>query len=133
MAGLNKAMVIGNLGKDPELRTTGSGKSVCNFSVATNESWKDASGEKQERTEWHRIVVWGPQAEACGKYLAKGRQVYVEGRIQSREWEDNDGNKKYTTEIIANSVVFLSDGGGKGKSGGRQEPPPIDDTDDIPF
>ena len=90
MAGLNKAMVIGNLGKDPELRTTGSGKSVCNFSVATNESWKDASGEKQERTEWHRIVVWGPQAEACGKYLAKGRQVYVEGRIQSREWEDND-------------------------------------------
>ncbi len=120
MASLNKVFLIGNLGADPEVRYTSSGSAVANFRIATSEVWNDRNGERQERTEWHRIVVWGKQAEHCGEYLRKGRSVHVEGRIQTREWEDRDGNKRYTTEIVANSVTFLgsrSDGGG-GQGGG---------------
>ena len=113
MAGVNKAIVVGNLGIDPELRYTQSGAAVCNLRVATAESWTDKSGEKQERTEWHNIVVFGRQAENCEKFLKKGRQVYVEGRLQTRSWEDKEGNTRYTTEIVANTVQFLGgrDGG----------------------
>lgn len=144
MGSVNKAIILGNLGKDPELKYTPAGKAVCNFSVATNEVWKDKSGEKKEKVEWHRVVVWGDQAENCSKYLTKGCSVYVEGRIQTRSWDDKDGNKKYTTEITADRIVFLgggkddegggrSSGGGKSSGGGgRNEPPPPDDSD-IPF
>ena len=121
MAGVNKAILVGNLGRDPELRTTPNGQSVVNFTLATSESWTDKSGERVERTEWHRIVVWGKTAEMCAQYLSKGRTVYVEGRIQTREWEDKDGNKRYTTEINANTVNFIgprASGGGGGDSGG---------------
>jgi single-strand DNA-binding protein len=158
MAGsVNKAIVIGNLGKDPEVRFTPGGQAVANFSVATNESWKDKNGQAQERTEWHRIVVWGKLAELCGEYLKKGRSAYVEGRLQTREWTDKEGKKNYTTEIVANQVVFLGgrDGGGMGGGGGvggggrgRDDfggPPPADEfggpgpssgggpDEDIPF
>ena len=156
MAGsVNKAIVIGNLGKDPEVRFTPGGQAVANFSVATNESWKDKNGQAQERTEWHRIVVWGKLAELCGEYLKKGRSAYVEGRLQTREWTDKEGKKNYTTEIVANQVVFLGgrDGAGGGMGGGgggrgRDDfggPPPGDDfgapgpssgggaDEDIPF
>ncbi len=120
MAGVNKAILVGNLGRDPELRTTPNGQSVVNFTLATSENWTDKSGERVERTEWHRIVVWGKTAEMCAQYLSKGRTVYVEGRIQTREWEDKDGNKRYTTEINANTVNFIGPrtGGGGGDSGG---------------
>lgn len=120
MAGVNKAILVGNLGRDPELRQTPNGQAVVNFTLATSESWTDKSGERQERTEWHRIVVWGRQAEMCNQYLSKGRTVYVEGRIQTREWEDKDGNKRYTTEINASNVTFIgprTDGGGAGGGG----------------
>ncbi|MBE8162510.1 MAG: single-stranded DNA-binding protein [Bdellovibrionaceae bacterium] len=103
---LNKAMIIGRLGNNPEVKTISTGNTVANFSIATSENWlKD--GEKQERTEWHRIVVWGKMADICGKYLSKGSSVYVEGRIQTRSWEDKDGQKRYTTEINAQRVQFL--------------------------
>ena len=119
MAGVNKAILVGNLGRDPELRTTPNGQSVVNFTLATSETWTDKSGERVERTEWHRIVVWGRTAEMCNQYLSKGRTVYVEGRIQTREWEDKDGNKRYTTEINANTVNFIGPrGSGGGDSGG---------------
>lgn len=152
MAGVNKAILVGNLGRDPELRQTPNGQSVVNFTLATSENWTDKSGERQERTEWHRIVVWGRTAEMCNQYLSKGRTVYVEGRIQTREWEDKDGNKRYTTEINAQTVQFIgprNDGGGGGGSysggggsggGSASSPssdsamesgPPVDD--DIPF
>lgn len=105
---VNKAIVLGNLGRDPEVRYTAGGQSVANFSVATSESWTDkTTGNKQEKTEWHRIVVWGKVAELCGQYLSKGRKVYVEGRLQTREWTDKEGKKNYSTEIVANQVVFL--------------------------
>lgn len=107
MAGVNKAILVGNLGRDPELRNTPNGQAVVNFTLATSESWTDKSGERQERTEWHRIVVWGKTAEMCNQYLSKGRTVYIEGRIQTREWEDKDGNKRYTTEINASTVNFI--------------------------
>jgi len=96
MAGVNKAILVGNLGRDPELRQTPSGQSVCNFTLATSETWNDRNGERVERTEWHRIVAWGKTGELCAQYLSKGRTVYVEGRIQTREWEDKDGNKLFT-------------------------------------
>lgn len=106
MAGVNKVIIVGRLGNTPELKTLSPGNMVASFSVATSESWiKD--GQKQEKTEWHRIVVWGKQAENCSKYLTKGRQVYIEGRLQTRSWEDNQGQKKYSTEIVANTVQFL--------------------------
>src|ERR671918_2561807 len=105
--GVNKVILIGNLGSAPEVRFTPGGQAVANFRIATSESWTDKSGQKQERTEWHRIVVWGKLAELCGEYLSKGRQVYVEGRLQTRQWDDRDGNKKYTTEVVASQITFL--------------------------
>ncbi len=118
MAGVNKAILVGNLGRDPELRHTPNGQAVVNFTLATSETWTDKSGERQERTEWHRIVVWGKTAEMCNQYLSKGRTVYVEGRIQTREWEDKDGNKRYTTEINASTVNFIGPRTGGGGDGG---------------
>ena len=115
--GVNKVILVGNLGNDPELRTTPNGAHVCELSVATNENWTDKQGQKQERTEWHRVVVWGRVAENCSKYLSKGRQVYLEGRIQTRSWEDKEGNKRYTTEIIASDVQFLSGGAPRPNAG----------------
>jgi single-strand DNA-binding protein len=155
MGSVNKVILVGNLGADPELKYTPSNRPVCNLSVATNEVWKDKAGQKQERVEWHRVNVWGDQAEHCSKYLAKGRMVYVEGRIQTRSWDDKEGKKRYSTEVVADRVVFLggqgpgaegSTGGGGGgakKRGWGEEsqtpaaadapsgPPPSDD--DIPF
>lgn len=157
--GINKVILIGNLGRDPEVRFTPSGQAVANFSIATSESWTDkTSGQKNEKTEWHRIVVWGKLAELCGEYLKKGRQCYVEGRLQTREWTDKENKKNYTTEVVANTVQFLGGGaggrtgeggGGAGGGGGFQRggteqggggggapaddfggPPP---ADDIPF
>jgi single-strand DNA-binding protein len=119
-SGVNKVILVGNLGKDPEVRYTPGGQAVANFTIATNENWTDKQGQKQERTEWHRIVVWGKAAELCGEYLSKGRQVYIEGRLQTREWNNKEGVKQYTTEVVANpagGVVFLS-GGERGASGG---------------
>lgn len=113
MASLNKIMLIGNLGADPEKRFLGSGQAVTNFRIATTEHWKDKQGNKQERTEWHRIVVYGPQAEACEKYLSKGRPVYVEGSLRTRQWEDQQGNTKYMTEVIAQRVQFLGSPSGQ--------------------
>jgi single-strand DNA-binding protein len=138
VASVNKAIILGNLGKDPEVRYTNGGQAVANFSVATNEKWtKD--GQSQERTEWHRIVVWGKQAENCGQYLRKGRSVYIEGRIQTREYE-KDGQKRYTTEIVADRVQFLGGRGedSSGGSGSRSSddfgaPPSSGSDDDIPF
>jgi single-strand DNA-binding protein len=115
MASVNKVILIGNLGADPELRYTNTGTAVANFRIATNEVWTDKNGERQERTEWHQIVVWGKQGENCGKYLKKGRPVFVEGRLQTRSWEDQSGNKRYTTEVVAQAVQFL---GGRGESSG---------------
>jgi single-strand DNA-binding protein len=140
---VNKAIIIGNLGADPEVRYTQSGSAVANLSIATNERWTDKSGQSQERTEWHRVVVFGKTAENCAKYLSKGRQVYVEGRIQTRDWQDKDGNKRYSTEIVANNVTFLSGGNGgdfNGGGGGGQERPQVESNydqsfndDEIPF
>jgi single-strand DNA-binding protein len=120
MASVNKVILIGNLGKDPEVRFTPGGQAVANFSIATSDSWTDKSGQKQERTEWHRIVVWGKLAELCGEYLKKGRQCYIEGRLQTREWTDKENRKNYTTEVVANTVTFLGgrDGAGAGAGGG---------------
>jgi single-strand DNA-binding protein len=113
---VNKVILIGNLGADPELKYTPSNRAVCNLSLATNEVFKDKSGTRQERTEWHRVTVWGEQGETCSKYLGKGRSVYIEGRLQTRSWEDKDGKKRYSTDIVADRVVFL--GGGQ-QSGAR--------------
>lgn len=110
MSGVNKVILVGRLGGDPEIRYTQSGAGVANFNIATSESWTDKEGQKQEKTEWHRIVVWGKMAETCAQYLSKGRQVFVEGRLQTRQWDDKDGNKRYTTEVIANTVQFLDRG-----------------------
>ena len=108
MAAVNKVILVGHLGRDPEVRYTPDGRAICNFTMATTDTWKDKnSGEKRERTEWHRIVAWRKLGELCGEYLSKGRQVYIEGRLQTRDWEDKDGNKRYTTEIIASRLNFL--------------------------
>jgi len=135
---VNKAILIGNLGKDPEVRFTPGGQAVAKFSVATNEKWRDQQGQMQERTEWHNVVVWGKQAEACGQYLTKGQKVYVEGRIQNRSYDDKDGNKKYISEIVALNVRFLSGGSGRSTSDTGVGLPPGEDAgpggdDDIPF
>jgi single-strand DNA-binding protein len=114
---LNKVMLLGNLGRDPEVRYTAAGKAVATFTVATSFSWRGQDGNDQERTEWHRVVAWGRLGEICGEYLGKGRQVYIEGRIQSRDWEDQDGNKRTTVEIIANDMIML--GGGSSQGQGR--------------
>jgi single-strand DNA-binding protein len=145
MAGVNKVILVGNLGQDPEIRYMADGTAVTNFSLATSETWKDKqTGEKKERTEWHRVVAWRQLGELCGKYLAKGRQVYIEGKLQTRSWE-KDGVTRYTTEIVASEVQFI--GGNRDESAGRGRPagnqavdrgypePPIADMpqDDIPF
>ena len=115
MAGsLNKAMLIGNLTRDPELKQIPSGQSVCSFGVATSRNWKDASGNKQEQTEFHNVVAWGKLAEICGQYLVKGKKVYVEGRLQTRDWEGQDGVKRYRTEIICENMVMLGSPTGSG-------------------
>src|SRR5712691_3679159 len=110
MASLNKVILIGNLGRDPEVKYTQNGSAVANLSVATNEAWTDKAGEKQERTEWHRIVVWGKQAEIAGEYLTKGKQIFVEGSLQTREWNDKEGNKRQTTEVKAQRLIMLGRG-----------------------
>jgi single-strand DNA-binding protein len=145
MASVNKVILVGNLGRDPELRYTQSGQAVANFTLATTERFSTRDGDRQERTEWHRIVTWGKTAELCAQYLSKGRSVYLEGRLQTREWEDKEGQKRRTTEITAQTVQFLGGRGGQGGGGGGggapsaggsgggfddQGPPP---SDDIPF
>jgi len=149
MSGINKVIIIGRLGQDPEMKAVGQGATVTRLNVATSENWTGKDGQKQERTEWHRVVVWGKLAEICGKYLAKGRQVYVEGRLQTRSWEDN-GQKKYSTEIVANTVQFLGSAGeastGAGHSANQQQQqgsdmnfadfgpePSFNQNEDIPF
>ena len=138
MSGVNRVIIIGRLCRDPESRQA-NGKAVCNFSMATNETWRDTEGEKQERVEYHRIVIWGKLAEVAAKYLTKGSQVYIEGRLQTREWTDKDGQKRYTTEIIANNMTMLD---GKGDNSEKPNNPGIpeslgglgpDDLDQIPF
>ena len=157
--GVNKVILIGNVGSDPELKYTTSGAGVTNFSVATNETWMDKNtNERQERTEWHRIVAWGRLAEICNQYLKKGSKVYIEGRLQTRSWEGQDGQKRYTTEIVAGEMQMLDsreDAGGGGQqkqpaaapsgaqqgaqqgappAGGAPESPPFNDADDdLPF
>ena len=145
MAGVNKVIIVGRLGADPELKSVGNAQSVARLNIATSESWMGKDGKSQERTEWHRVVVWGRQAENCGKFLSKGRQVYVEGRLQTRSWEDQQGQKKYATEIVATTVQFLGAGGEKSEQparGNQQEeahqdfgPEPSFDSsaDEIPF
>ena len=141
--GVNKVILVGNLGRDPEMKYTAGGTALCKFSLATSEVFNDREGNQQERTEWHNIVAWGKLAEICGQYLSKGRQVYVEGSLRTRSWEDQTGNKRYTTEINAREVQFLgsgASGGGGGAAGGGSGsggddfggPPPASD-DDIPF
>ncbi len=107
MAGVNKVILIGRLGADPEIRYTPNGTAVANFRLATSENWTNKDGQREERTEWHRIVAFGKLGEICGEYLTKGKQVYVEGRIQTRSWDDRDGNKRWTTEIIATNMQML--------------------------
>lgn len=127
MASVNKAILIGNLGADPELRYTASGTAVAGFSIATTERYKDRNGESQERTEWHNIVCWGRLGELANEYLKKGRSVYIEGRIQTRNYEDKDGIKRYRTEIVAQQMQFL---GGRGL--GEQQSTPSDTTSSAP-
>ena len=141
MAGVNKVILVGRLGQDPELRYTPDGTAVANFSIATSIEWKDRdSGGKKEKTEWHRIVAWRRLGELCGEYLAKGRQVYIEGRLQTRDWQDRDGNKRYTTEVVATEIQFLGSRDSAGPRDGYGGPPPPDEPpqfdsqdDDIPF
>lgn len=121
MASVNKVILIGNLGKDPEVRYMPDGKAVANITIATSERWKDkTTGEKQERTEWHNVVFYSPLAEIVGQYLRKGSSVFVEGRLQTRKWQDKNGQDRYTTEIIANEMKML---GGRGEQGGGASPP----------
>ena len=118
--GVNKVILIGNLGADPELRYTPGGQAVCDIRLATNESWTDKNGQKQERTEWHRVVMWGKPAEICKQYLAKGQKLYVEGRLQTRSWDDKEGNKRYSTEVVATDFMFLGGGGGASAGAGAR-------------
>lgn len=144
MSGINKVIIIGRLGGDPEVKAIGNGQTVARLNIATSETWvKD--GQKQEKTEWHRITVWGKLAEICGKHLSKGRQVYVEGKLQTRSWEDPNGQKRYATEIVANTVQFLGSAGGErttsSSAGGSDDygfqdfgpEPSFDTSDEIPF
>jgi len=135
---LNKVMLIGRLGADPEVRYTPQGTKVTSFNLATDERWKDKDGNKQERTEWHKVVVWGKLADICGEYLAKGKLVYLEGSLRTRSWDDRDGQKRYTTEIIASDMKMLDKkGGGSGGSYSQGGEPPrgqqVNEPDDIPF
>ena len=145
--GVNKVILIGNLGGDPEVRYTPDGVAVANFSLATSENWKDRNGERQGRTEWHRLVLWRQLAEIAKEYLKKGSKVYIEGKLQTRSWDDKSGQKHYTTEVVVAQMEMLdsregSGGGGGGGGGGQnyspQEPPPYQgggagDEDDLPF
>lgn len=152
--GVNKVILIGNLGSDPEVRYTPDGAPVANVSLATSESWNDRNtGERQERTEWHRLVLWRKLAEIAGQYLKKGAKIYVEGKLQTRSWDDQGGQKRYTTEIVVNDMQMLDSRGEGGDSGGRDAgysdrpasgnpgpasqpaapPPPGGDDDDLPF
>ena len=134
---VNRVFLIGRLGRDPEIRYTQSRQAVANFSLATTERWADSDGKRQERTEWHRIVVWGKLAEICGQYLKKGRLVFIEGRLQTRDWDDRDGNKRQTTEIVASNMQMLESRSaveGGEESGQQQQPMEVGITDDdIPF
>lgn len=138
---LNKVMIIGNLGRDPEVRTTPSGQNVANFTVATNRKWKDRDGNLQEKTEWHQVVCWGRQAEIAGQYLNKGKLIYVEGRLETRSWDDKThGDKRYRTEIICDNFQMLgkrgdSYDGGQGGGGGQSQDSGGGSSfdDDIPF
>ena len=138
MSGVNKVLIIGRLGTDPEVKAVSPTQNVARLSVATSETWNDREGQKQERTEWHRVVVWGKLAEICGKYLSKGRQVYVEGRLQTRSWEDQQGQKRYTTEIVANNVQFLG-ATGEARDNSSSSPesfgpePNFNTEEEIPF
>jgi single-strand DNA-binding protein len=118
MGSVNKVILVGNLGRDAELRFTPGGAPVATLNLATTEVWNDKGGQKQEKTEWHRVVLWGKSAETLSEYLVKGKQIYVEGRLQTRQWDDKDGNKRYTTEIRSDRVVLLSSGGGGAGAGG---------------
>jgi single-strand DNA-binding protein len=120
---VNKVILLGRLGQDPELKYTPSGAAVCNFSLATSESWSDKNGQKQERTEWHRVVVWGKLAELCNQYLSKGRQAYIEGKLQTRSWDGKDGTKRYTTEVSALTVQFIGGQVGAGRASEGQGMP----------
>lgn len=136
MASLNKVQLIGNLGRDPEVRYTKAGKAVASFSMATMEKWKDDAGNKNEKTEWHRIIAWGKLGEICGEYLNKGSSVYIEGKIQTREWTDKDGNKRQTTEIVASQMIMLggsSSSLNNSDSSDDQLPDDFEDDSDIPF
>ena len=142
MAAVNKAIILGNLGRDPEVRYTPDGKAVTSFSVATTEKWRDRDGNSQERTEWHRVVVFDRLGEVCGEYLSKGSSVYVEGYLRSRSWEDREGNKRYTTEIVGRTVQFLSARGESGRQAAAASPAEGDfayeeagglTNDDVPF
>ena len=143
MSGVNKVILIGNLGANPELRYTQGQQAVANLRLATTEKWTDKSGQKQEATEWHRVVVWGKQAEICGQYLTKGRQVYIEGSIRTRQWQDQQGQKRYTTEIVARNVQMLGGRGERPTEDSEATVPPDESTiredfgggpdDDIPF
>lgn len=142
MASVNKAILIGNLGADPELRYTPSGAAVASFNIATTDKWKGKDGQMQERTDWHRIILWERQAEIAKEYLRKGSSVYIEGRIQTRNYEDKDGVKRYVTEIIGQRMQLLGGRAGAGApagEGGPSEPPPAPpsdltaEDDDLPF
>ena len=138
MASVNKVMLIGNLGADPEIRYTPSGAAVANFNMATKAQWTTKEGEKQDRTEWHRIVAWRRLGEICGEYLHKGSLVYIEGRLQTRSWEDRDGNKRYTTEIVAQGMQMLDRAGQSAEALSTEERFPTEEPldvpdDDIPF
>jgi len=124
---VNKVILVGNLGADPELRYTQSGTAVATLSVATNRRWKDKDGNQQDETEWHRVIVWAQTAEGCGNYLSKGMKVYVEGRLQTRKWQDQSGNDRYTTEIIAQTIQNLTPKGSEYGGGGGFEEPPMPD------
>ena len=120
MGSVNKVILVGNLGRDAELRYTPGGAAVATLNLATTETWNDKEGQRQEKTEWHRVILWGKQAETLNQYLQKGKQIYIEGRLQTRQWDDKDGNKRYTTEVRGDRVVLLSGGGGGG-GGQRQQ------------
>jgi single-strand DNA-binding protein len=141
MAGVNKVILVGRLGRDPEVRYTADGTAVANFTMATSKEWKDKqTGEKKERTEWHKVVAWRKLGEICGEYLSKGKQVYIEGSLQTREWQDKDGNRRWTTEIVADQMQML---GSPGQGPSYEEGPTYEDRggpgggqpteDDIPF
>jgi single-strand DNA-binding protein len=145
MSGINKVILVGRLGGDPELKSVGQGTQVARMNIATSENWTDKNGQRQEKTEWHRVVVWGKLAEICGKHLHKGRQIYVEGRLQTQQWTDQQGNKRYTTEIVASTVQFLGSAGETTTrtSNGASESaenfqdfgpePSFDSSEEIPF